>query len=402
MKNKNTRENNSFIDSNQSRIAILSERELKNHVASCCLYEFEDAIDEVDTVDIFTPIHSYNSAQRNFKWVKKFTRSPEFANFVKLDPNSFTLKHDYELFFMILDNPSKFIAIDSIKNWRQKCQKAVCYIIEIWESQIPQWRPILELFKDFDHIFLGHTNSTKAVAEITGRPCTYLPFGTDTIEFSPSSIYSPRNIDVTNIGRRSVVTHKALLDRMELGDFFYYYDTPSNFHVQNPQEHRNLLANLAKRSRYWISNNPNFNDNPLTKKGIQKELGYRIFEGTAAGAVAIGNQTATEEFKKHFDWPDALISIPADAPNIADIIADLDAQPDRLTEIRRNNICNSLLRHDWVYRWRQILETVGLEITPEILSREAKLKHLAEQFALDRNIDRIFSYATSTQYTLTN
>lgn len=374
--------NQDNINSNQSRIAILSEREINDHVASCCLYEFEDAIAQVDTVDFFTPKHSYQSAHRNFKWIKKFTRSPQFANRVKLDPNSFILEHDYELFFMILDNPSKFIALNSIKNWRKKCQKAVCYIIEIWEAQIPQWKPILELFKDFDHIYLGHTNSTKAVAEITGVPCSYLPFGTDTLKFSPNSINSPRGIDVTNIGRRSVITHQALLDRMEQGDFFYYYDTPREFYIQNPQEHRNLLANLAKNSRYWITNNPNFNDDPREKKGIQKELGYRIFEGTAGGAVAIGNQTATTEFKKYFDWEDALISIPADAPNIAEIIAELDTQSDRLERIRRRNISNSLLRHDWVYRWRQILEAVGLEVTPQIRLREAKLKQRAGEFIL--------------------
>jgi len=134
------------------------------------------------------------------------------------------------------------------------------------------------------------------------------------------------------------------------------------------------LANLAKNSRYWITNNPNFNDDSRSKKGIQKELGYRIFEGAAGGAVTIGNQTATQEFNKHFDWEDSLISIPADASNIANIIRELDGQSDRLEQIRRHNISNSLLRHDWVYRWRHILETVGLEITPEILAREAQLK----------------------------
>jgi hypothetical protein len=380
MYNQSTINLHSYINHQPSRIAILSERQINNHVASCCLYEFEDAISQVDAVDLFTPTRSYDSARRNFNWVKKFTRSPQVANLVKCNPNSFTLEQDYDLFFMILDNPSKFIAIDSIKNWRKKCKKAVCYIIEIWESQISQWKPILELFKDFDHIFLGHTNSTKAVTEITGRPCSYLPFGTDTIKFCPDSLDAPRTIDVTNIGRRSIVTHQALLERMALGNFLYYYDTPANYHVQNPQEHRTLFANLAKRSRYWIANNPNFNDDPKEKKGIQKELGYRIFEGTAAGAVVIGNQTATTEFNKHFDWSDALIPIPADVPNIAEIIANLDTQNDRLKNIRRQNIYNSLLRHDWVYRWREILETVNLEITPEILAREAQLKQLSAQF----------------------
>lgn len=385
----NIYKNYNVTDNKQSRIAILSERKINNHVASCCLYEFEDAIAHVDTVDFFLPQQSYESAHRNFRWLKKFTRSPQLANHLKLDPNSFTLEHDYELFFMILDNPSKFIALDSIRNWRKKCAKSVCYIIEIWKEHIPSWKPILELFKDFDHIYLGHTNCVQGVAEITGVPCSYLPFGTDTIKFSPNSLNSPRGIDVTNIGRRSVITHQALLERMELGDFFYYYDTPRDFCVQNPQEHRNLLANLAKNSRYWITNNPNFNDDPRIRKGIQKELGYRIFEGAAGGAIAIGNQSATEEFNRHFDWKDALISIPADAANIAEIIANLDAQPERLEKIRRQNIINSLLRHDWVYRWRHILETMGLEVTPQIMLRETQLKQRAEKFAPNATFSKI-------------
>jgi len=37
-----------------------------------------------------------------------------------------------------------------------------------------------------------------------------------------------------------------------------------------------------------------------------------------------------------------------------------------------------LLRHDWVYRWRSILDMVGLEPTPALLAREKRLKELAE------------------------
>jgi hypothetical protein len=51
-------------------------------------------------------------------------------------------------------------------------------------------------------------------------------------------------------------------------------------------------------------------------------------------------------FEKNFDWSDAVIEIPFDCSNIAD----LDAQLDHQERIRTNNIVNSLLRHDWVYR----------------------------------------------------
>jgi len=42
---------------------------------------------------------------------------------------------------------------------------------------------------------------------------------------------------------------------------------------------------------------------------------------------------------------------------------------------------NSLLRHDWVYRWEEILATVGLDNTSEMVSRKANLQNLAEMIA---------------------
>lgn len=92
----------------------------------------------------------------------------------------------------------------------------------------------------------------------------------------------------------------------------------------------------------------------------------------------IGTPPICEAYTTYFNWQDAVIEIPYNAVNIADIIAELDAQPERINRIRQDNIINSLLRHDWVYRWSQILEKVGLDQTPEMLSRQADLKNLAQ------------------------
>jgi len=110
----------------------------------------------------------------------------------------------------------------------------------------------------------------------------------------------------------------------------------------------------------------------------QSEIGNRFFEGAAAGTVMIGVPPTNEMFRKHFDWPDAVIEVPFDCSNIAEILADLDSQPERLDEIRRNNIVQSLLRHDWVYRWKEILDIVGLQPTPAVYAREQRLKKLAQ------------------------
>jgi hypothetical protein len=48
-------------------------------------------------------------------------------------------------------------------------------------------------------------------------------------------------------------------------------------------------------------------------------------------------------------------------------------------EISRRNAKEALLHHDWVYRWKQILNIAGLKPTPKLEVREKRLKQMAEQ-----------------------
>jgi hypothetical protein len=110
--------------------------------------------------------------------------------------------------------------------------------------------------------------------------------------------------------------------------------------------------------------------------GTQEEVGFRFFEGAAGGAVMIGDPPDVDSFREHFDWPDAVIHLPYGSADVGDLIADLDRQPERLARIRRDNLANSLLRHDWACRWRDVLQTVGLPTSPKLASREAGLQQL--------------------------
>jgi hypothetical protein len=143
-----------------------------------------------------------------------------------------------------------------------------------------------------------------------------------------------------------------------------------------PAEHRQLLSNFVKRSRYFLAYPAKF-DRPDETRG-QEELGLRQFEGAAGGAVMLGSAPQCEAYHRNFDWPDAIIPLSSTTPSeVGKLIAELDAQPDRVARIRRDNVANSLLRHDWVYRWRQMLEIIGLPPSEGMMLREADLKHLA-------------------------
>jgi len=210
-----------------------------------------------------------------------------------------------------------------------------------------------------------------------------MPQGVDTLRFCPWPDPPPRSIDVCNIGRRSPVTHEKLLEQARQGRIFYYYDTVKpaakqvTFRVSSGSEHRLLLANLLKRSRYFIANRARANQPELTRG--RDEIAGRFFEGAAAGAIVLGDPPNIDEFRSRFDWPDAVIPMPFDAPEVLERIEELEADPGRQERIRKENVANSLLRHDWVHRLRTMLESVGVEAPPRMLAREARLRSLADE-----------------------
>jgi hypothetical protein len=59
------------------------------------------------------------------------------------------------------------------------------------------------------------------------------------------------------------------------------------------------------------------------------------------------------------------------------IIEELDAQPRRLERVRQTNAVRCLLQHDWVYRWEQILSTIGMDALPQLHRRTSLLRDIA-------------------------
>ena len=111
----------------------------------------------------------------------------------------------------------------------------------------------------------------------------------------------------------------------------------------------------------------------------------RFFEGAAAGAIMIGEPPRSGKYLELFDWPDAVVRTPFDAPHIGETIAELEADPERCVRIRRNNMVNALLRHDCAHRYHQILNDAGIAAPPGLLSRERRLRELAD-IVRDANI----------------
>jgi Glycosyl transferases group 1 len=338
----------------------------------CPHYEFEDLICEMDSAELLAPQVDPSSARSAFA-ARLGYHAP-----VALNPGipRTTTNIPYDIFFTICGFPQDLLMVNAVSNVRDKCRTSVCLVDELWVKEMSKHRHFLRILAGFDIVMLYYSQTVKPFGDQIKGKCVFMPPGVDTVLFCPFPNPPTRVVDVCSIGRRSEITHQRLLRMARESGLFYLYDSIGGNQAINSKEHRALLANVQKRSRYSIVN-PGLIDQPK-KRGNQIEIGNRYFEGAASGAIMVGERPENEEFQRLFDWPDAVTQLPYDSVEIDRVIKDLDRDPERYDAIRRTGVVQTLMRHDWAYRWEAVLSTVGLEPMPGMLERKDRLKKLAE------------------------
>ncbi|HWZ99324.1 MAG TPA: glycosyltransferase [Candidatus Dormibacteraeota bacterium] len=366
-------------ESNEPRVLIFSQRNLiRKNPFRCAHFEFEDTISQIDAVELLAPpIDPFSSRQ-------KFAKQIAYHTPIALNPGIKTgpLKRHYDLFLSVCGDPTDLLRINAIPGWRENCKTAVCLIDEVWVRQMSAYRNFLDMLKKFDFVILYYSQSVKHLNERIGSKCVFMPPGVDAIRFCPYPDPPHRVVDIYSIGRRSEKTHRKLLKMAAENGIFYLHDSVAADQVLSAAEHRALFANVAKRSRYFIVN-PGLIDRPDIRGG-QIEIGSRYFEATASGTIMVGERPNNGEFEKLFDWPDALIDLPYDSSEIDQAIHQFEKEPEREEKSRRTSVSQSLLRHDWAYRWETILKLAGLEPAPELLQRKDHLRNLAQAALQDK------------------
>jgi hypothetical protein len=116
----------------------------------------------------------------------------------------------------------------------------------------------------------------------------------------------------------------------------------------------------------------------LDERQGQVEVGYRYYEGAAAGTVMIGDAPDCEAYRELFGWPEAVVEVQPDGSDVMAVLKDLGADKERTAAISVRNAREALLRHDWVYRWKEVFRLVGVEPAPGMAARERRLKEMAD------------------------
>jgi hypothetical protein len=368
------------------RVCVPSWRNFRRVAYQGGLYEAQDVLVETDDVDLLCPDPGKGFRLREH-WQKRLMWKDVTKKLAFVNPGLHTirLRRDYELFVAVCQNWTDLIYLNAIKGWRERCRTSVCWMDELWAAYVPREKNWLHLLNRFDHVVLNLSGSVKAVEDTLGRPCHWVPYGIDAIRFSPYPRPPARVLDVYSIGRRWEGVHRALLDLVAKKGISYIYDTinVNDAYLPDYRQHRDLISNIAKRSRFFLVA-PAKMDSPVDTEG-QVEVGSRYFEGAAAGAVLIGKKFDGDSYHKLFGWQDAVIEIKSDGSDVADVLSDLSGHPERLREISRRNCTEALLRHDWAYRWKEILNIAGLKPRPAMEVRERRLNQTAK---MAKNDDR--------------
>jgi hypothetical protein len=361
----------------RQRVLLFSERGVECRKWHTLQYEFEDVIAAVDDVHLLAPpAQSASTATRLSRGVQRRRGRAVRATEPEIAP--VTIEGEYDLFFGVFTFLHDLAHLERLRGLRERCGVAVAFLFELFAYDIEEQRHHLELLREigFDHVFVFLSRPAAAVAEIAGCPTSFLPVGVDALRFSPYPDPPPRNVDFYSFGRRSPVTHETLLDMVERDNVFYIYDTIYDVPVPDHRAHRDLIASILKRSRYTFAYR---GGDDVERAKDDDPLSARYFECIGGGAVVLGSQPGAPEYLECFPWPDSTITIPYEAHDLREIVADLERQPARLARARMSNNLATLRELDWVYRWQQVLDVAGLAHTAPMRARVEQLAALAEQ-----------------------
>jgi Glycosyl transferases group 1 len=362
------------------RICMPTWRNFTRQPFRCGLYEAQDVLIEMDDVDLISLDMTWG------RWFAETSlRRPLYHDpsgkliFVNPGLRKVQLDKEYDVFLAVCATLSDLPYINAIAGWRDHCKISVCWIDELWLSNLPNYKNWLHALNQFDYVFMGYRDTVSALSQAGNRPYYWLPGGVDALRFSPFPDTAPRVIDVYSIGRRYRGIHCQILKAAARGELFYVYDSFANTSmakVYDHRQHRELFANIAKRSRYFVVAPAKFDVRDETRG--QTEIGYRYYEGAAAGAVMIGEAPESEAYRELFGWPEVVIPIKPDGSDIMAVLGDLGSDPERMAAISRRNTREVLLHHDWVYRWKEIFRVATIEPSPGMAARERRLKEMAD------------------------
>lgn len=354
-------------NSSEPRVLVASDYEIDHHVWNGMIYEMATLTAGFHGTRV---LNAVGRSPKDFIFDRLHRRKLPAEDLADVDDAP------YDLFFYVCNFPSALTAMRSLDKAKRRAKKSVAFIIETWSAKLEAFKASLKLLDSFDHVFICNETSLPAVQSVTRTPCSYLPAAIDTLLACSYPRPPERIIDVFAMGRCDERIHEDLKKQAQRGELFYFFENFGGLKVRTFEEARARTYDLINRSKIFLCFNHDSGAKALESKG-EAAIPNRIFEGLPAGGVLAGTAPRTKSFDPVFNWEDCFIETPLDPAGFRTVVRDLLADRTRLHNAALRNMAQSLRRLDWVYRWEDILATLGMVPTQTMLDRKDKLASMA-------------------------
>lgn len=371
----------------QRRVCIFSQRAMRQDVSRCSGFEFEDVVLELEGGKLVFP-NWRGTGALNFRARRWMSKRTDMFRFMPSGADKLPLSENFDLFGCFVQKPVELLTLDAIPNWRKRSKLAVCILEEIWGTNIAEFRPLVRTLSQFDLITSAFASSCEELSLLTGRPVIHLPGAVDLKRFTPK-VQSERVIDVYYLGRKRSDLHLELMRAVNMRGGFYLYDSATRPPIAADHvAHRDLLASLVQHSKLFVVDYAKIGHTDQSEG--QLSWGPRHVEGIGGGAVQIGYAPDSEDYKRNFDWPEAIFRLSEEPVEAAAAVGRLLDDPQELERMRSANFAHVTKKHDWVHRWELILDFFGLPHTEKMMQRRADLVRLPEPVQSD-HVSKIVS-----------
>lgn len=339
------------------------------------LHELEELMAGVEQADVFAPAPS--AARRALVSARgRLDRLVPAARRLGWPGLSAPLDRDYALLVVVCQDPSDLRRLGPIEPWTRRASRSVCLAGEVWLHELAARTGELDLLSRFDLVLTSCRETVEPLGRAIGRPTAWLAPAVDALRFRPPAAPPQRCIDVYSVGRRSEPLHAALLEVSRERGWFYLHSTTTKQQVPDARAHRERLASLIQRTRYFVVQPARAGD-PRVR---QPETGTRYVEGAAGGALLVGEAPAGHGLRELFDF-DPVLPLPPDPAALRAALDALEAEPGRAAWLRAAGVAATLRRHDWAHRWERLLDLVGLAPCAGLRERLLQLRAAADAVA---------------------
>jgi hypothetical protein len=279
--------------------------------------------------------------------------------------------------FVVARGPEDLAMVSAIRDVRKKFSRIHAFVTDTYFQAGFYAETAL-----FDSITVTAHEDMAFPAQKFGIAVHQLYQGTDALQWAPRQTLA-REIDIMSFGRTPPSYQNALTQAFHRMDSPYLYLHSPLGHLSGPtvQVERAMLFKLLHRTR--ISLAFHLLIEPQGSRPRSMMVTSRWLESLLSGCVVAGRRPVSRMADEMLDWPGSTLEL-STVPEAATQELQALLQDERaLSQQRRINVHNTLMRHDWRQRIHTLCHLNQWEVPPALQDELQQLDALALTWRVD-------------------